>query len=99
MSKHTPGPWRVARTTVVGRSIIVSDGIEPTDVAETWDTRHEYAEANAILIAAAPDLLAACEAAEAELREYHADAPESEQRLVAPVLGLLRAAIVKAVRS
>lgn len=68
MSKHTPGPWRVderyrivrdtlgsclrviVETTISGECDVDATGADNTD------------QANARLIAAAPDLLAACEA-------------------------------------
>lgn len=54
MSKHTPGPWTVARNTDDGLDIISSDEVTYVEVA--LDVR---TEADARLIAAAPDLLKA----------------------------------------
>ncbi len=83
MAEHTPGPWTVSDThpsdgwmgwnVKGGRAYIcaVVDGCQSVD--------ENYA--NACLIAAAPDLLAACEAEEkAEtLRDYH------ERLMMAPI--------------
>lgn len=67
-SKHTPGPWRVFRSTD-GRVIIgigESDGGGITDAGfGTWRDGAEQ-EANAQLIAAAPELLAALKSLVAE---------------------------------
>ena len=65
---HTPGPWKV-----IGGTVIITlddDGAMKQSIANTperdgelfWETRH-----NAHLIAAAPELLEACEAAIAYL--------------------------------
>jgi hypothetical protein len=48
MSKHTPGPWRLD-----GPALIVTD---TRDIAKAY--QHEEGQANARLIAAAPDLYA-----------------------------------------
>jgi hypothetical protein len=72
-TKHTPGPWAVLRRVdaIVDNLIVRSDGVPRIGeegfrdrVAEaTWLDSDEETEANARLIAAAPDLLAAAEAA------------------------------------
>jgi hypothetical protein len=64
-AQHTPGPWRVADGGVTHWYIY-------RDKDEIATTRHEFpnAEANARLIAAAPDLLAALEAAAPLLASY-----------------------------
>lgn len=68
---HTPGPWRKARSheRLNSHDIgIACDGVQTVFAecyAEFWakgDVRPSECEANANLIAAAPDLLAACEA-------------------------------------
>lgn len=91
MSEHTPGPWvlKPARSIVGGWAVWAE--YEPgkhcqvADI-EPWpndpDTAPE-SEANARLIAAAPDLLAACEAAETILSlvsTWCADETPSGQR-------------------
>ena len=64
MSKHTPGPWAVDRycrdITPVGRYLRIAEipGHRENDTPDSQER-----EANARLIAAAPDLLAALEAA------------------------------------
>lgn len=68
--KHTPGPWRVVPSSVKGtgtlRRDIVSDGTEfsPSFVCA------EVLEPDARIIAAAPDLLAALEAATEALEGF-----------------------------
>lgn len=74
MSKHTPGPWEVAENDDefecvdifdMGLMAIIDDLGDPVAHVESWvddgDDKHEEAMANARLIAAAPDLLSACE--------------------------------------
>jgi hypothetical protein len=53
MSKHTPGPWRYSEA--YGYIDSVNDTI-----VDLGDVRTETERANARLIAAAPELLAAC---------------------------------------
>jgi hypothetical protein len=62
-SQHTPGPWRVERQTpspTTGEWMI--SGAKPGYLAEVRDCGSGDVKANAKLIAAAPDLLAAIEA-------------------------------------
>jgi hypothetical protein len=69
--KHTPGPWRVD-----GHSIKCNAQEDDTGtyVAEMLSSISvETTKANAHLIAAAPELLAACEEMEQALTNYHAD--------------------------
>lgn len=83
---HTPGPWEV-------RLSSGSDGRFISIIGETWPLAHVYTneivecEANARLIAAAPDLLAACKEADALLNDTTA------------VRKILRAAIAKATKT
>jgi len=57
MSKHTPGPWVVVRRRDHGDHVIQSDS---DTVAVVWDEGGSP-DADARLIAAAPDMLAALE--------------------------------------
>ncbi len=60
MTQHTPGPWELSRDAVPDwhTQITVYTEATGTRVATVFER-----EANAHLIAAAPELLAACEAA------------------------------------
>lgn len=71
MSKHTPGPWSYwsgynavdkleAQVTAVGGDIVIA----------SYNSLIEEGEANACLMAAAPDLLADLEEAAKTLRRY-----------------------------
>ena len=66
--QHTPGPWAIARC---GENDPKPCGIYSESVATgmvcSIGTQHESAQANAHLIAAAPDLLAAARLANEEL--------------------------------
>lgn len=59
MSKHTKGPWKFGDETESSTSICGDDGRQ---VAVAYDGKMGE-QPNATLIAAAPDLLEACEAA------------------------------------
>lgn len=85
MSKHTQGPWHIARFEASTVDIRDARGVT---VAEVGDTSMED-EANARLIAAAPELLEALKAARDDLRVAGFDATVS----------MLDEAIAKATRS
>lgn len=102
MTKHTPGPWRATRDgldgmldtggVTTGFDVMASEigSEEPLCVAA--DVR---SEADARLIAAAPDLLDACEAAVEELGDdenYVGDHGESEANILADLRAALRKA-------
>jgi len=62
MSEHTPGPWKPPRLTIDEKAWFVGDPTGNFDIA-IINCEHSpagSAEANARLIAAAPDLLEAC---------------------------------------
>ncbi len=100
MSKHTPGPWVVdeANTNLVARLV---DGVyeyvcavEPSSFS-TREYNNEQEEADARLIAAAPELLEALKMGYADTMDYiqrnHLSGAENNRWLV-----LARAAITKA---
>ncbi len=62
--QHTPGPWGLCDDRKDGVSVITSGGDDGRSIAfiELVDVSEPELEANARLIAAAPDLLAALEA-------------------------------------
>lgn len=63
MSEHTPGPWKAVRHGSTAGSIVCDIGRALEIVrSDGGETHNEAIEADARLIAAAPDLLAACEA-------------------------------------
>ena len=83
-AKHTPGPWVFRRgPDDAGFEFTLGDTRERTFVEQTFDyaqvlypddgDQYETAEANARLIAAAPELLEALEEWEATLRELGED--------------------------
>ena len=77
MSNHTPGPWRVFEVPEFKRSDPAKVGVGRDDGADIahcsgFDSQRSKEEelANARLIAAAPELLAACERALNWLSSY-----------------------------
>lgn len=92
MSEHTPGPWTVHFGTgkicdVAATRHVAS--MAPTCVTAQW-------EADAYLIAAAPDLLAALEKIQAISRGDRADDYESDAEAAADIDAIARAAIARA---
>ncbi len=64
MAEHTPGPWEVRVNPVRGiivKTIFGSPWMDESQLIPCVVSPGENAKANAHLIAAAPDLLAACE--------------------------------------
>ena len=63
-TKHTPGPWHLINTDGGDITVSYSDGVVRSHVARCYRQalaeEHGTLEGNARLIAAAPDLLAAC---------------------------------------
>ena len=85
MTKHTPGPWN-------GLSGLIAS--EKGDhIATVWLTQDDNLEANARLIAAAPELLEACEAADRFLAILKVTHPHL---VGADIVDTLQAAIQKA---
>ena len=98
MSEHTPGPWSVYDVTCIlgsrGESIAKAFDCETVGFtremkeAEYHSKKLHEAAANARLIAAAPDLLAAAEAALVVLRPWaeHPEVEEAIRKLEAAIL-------------
>lgn len=59
---HTPGPWGFTYDGSSDWSIGPADDPQARRIASVWDRDDARAEANVRLIAAAPELLAACKA-------------------------------------
>ena len=73
MTKHTPGPWSVAETRHKYDTLIRNRDNDPVASTNFAGYSPKTAAANARLIAAAPDLLAAC-------REFVAKVDRGEAR-------------------
>lgn len=84
-TKHTPGPW-IAKAGPNRWNVTTATGPRTFNVAAINTDRAEQ-EANARLIAAAPDMLAALIAAERFVRGFEGD----ELNNVAPLLAQIRA--------
>lgn len=102
MVEHTPGPWEAVDEPDLDFPEVLADGWPvflpgPIDGTRPDRTR-EVASANARLVAAAPDLLAACKRALAVLEnlERYEFAPGYS---VAETEGILEGVIAKAVGS
>ena len=85
MSEHTPGPWETDRNNVHSAQIATIHHCLNNDWVEVWSPNafaasEEEMEANARLIAAAPDLLEALQAALEY--DYHAAAAGSARQMV-----------------
>ena len=96
-SAHTPGPWNCNRASAAGREIIVSE-VSPVDVAvlSHRDKSQSEINANARLIAAAPDLLEALEWCAETLAVFVADGSAAPESVIGKNLTTARAAIAKA---
>jgi hypothetical protein len=94
---HTPGPWRIGKSGAGIAAVYPKDARRHAPIcflgSGTIDDTEDFsnAEANAHLIAAAPDLLEASEQAERELARVADKEPQAVIALVA-----VRAAIAKA---
>ena len=84
-AQHTPGPWSIDRA--YGDCCVA--GRDGDRIAAVYGYDYGEDEANAALIAAAPDLLAACQAV---LDEF----PAADGRRIESVKALCRAALRKA---
>lgn len=100
MSKHTPGPWELRESAAAGRKVVASPRLGLIAILAEHDVGEAewiQDEANARLIAAAPDLLAACKAllpmAEDDLFQYGGGLHAGDSD---PTILAARAAIAKA---
>jgi len=93
VSKHTPGPWRAWHDSY-GRFQIMAGGLPLSPSRE--GAQPGEGEANAALIASAPDLLAACEEAAWAIESYCEDHAGERPTDVTVVLPALLSAIAKA---
>jgi hypothetical protein len=104
-SRHTPGPWRVGHSVWSRERGSAIEGTVPTvraynDVGGcdipvvSLGLPQEECEANARLIAAAPDLLEALEL----ITDSHERLERERGSVVASVTSIARAAIEKAIR-
>jgi hypothetical protein len=94
MSKHTPGPWNNNKWNCHEHQISALGGTVALVSHSHSLISEESADANARLIAAAPDLLEACKAL-IELPEIHEALKSGRARTIEP-LHMARAAIAKA---
>lgn len=92
MSKHTPGPWdRTTRTNIEGSSMTVIDANADGRIIAFV---YEGDEANARLIAAAPEMLDALKQIEIVLNDSNAE--RRMERLRSHLRGVVLPAIAKA---
>ncbi len=104
-TKHTPGPWKTAYSIDSGFEVRGGDPLQIVALmpgsAQEWDgfrmhksECHDLCKADSRLIAAAPDLLEACENIKSYLSHGEGDEPNG-LRLISAI-ELLNAAIAKA---
>ena len=108
-TKHTPGPWRVGSLRENNGIVIEYDGPDHrwhvADVFGQIDTnapritRQGFADANAQLIAAAPDLLEVCDDARNGLLEWMSNHNDDVDETDDSLLAKIDATIAKATRT
>ena len=91
MSKHTPGPWIVVSRGMFSPKVVDANGL---GICHTPYAGAPPAEANAHLIAAAPDLLEALRSIADCCDEEHAARDYASRQ--AEIRGIARVAIAKA---
>jgi hypothetical protein len=91
MTQHIPGPWETNRAARGGIGVYTRQGAMVCKVAQ-WrgSLGQATTEANAALIAAAPDMLAALQAIAAETTGY------DTEDMIANIQGICRDIIAKA---
>jgi hypothetical protein len=82
---HTPGPWMVLPNHERGQFVILTARGERLDIAETYGWPSTPREANARLIAAAPELLWALQ--QVLISAGHEDAKDIARRAIAKAEG------------
>ena len=88
MSPHTPGPWRVVEEDLRGgRHYSIAANAMPDGYVMDGIHEDDNGEANATLMAAAPDLLAALEYVMSAHGEQLDDAFDKAQRAIARAKG------------
>lgn len=106
MSKHTPGPWyafwnenfwQINTLSDEFQNMAVGDVCESSEIYDKNHKPHDHAEANANLIAAAPDLFEALERCTTLLRiKRHACEDSGVCRILDSHISQARSAIAKA---
>lgn len=97
MSSPTPGPWVVDGRDKDGFDSVMQDSSPRDDFfASVYSGDENVQAANARLIAAAPDLLAACEDFKRELQEWCASNTPPTDSTMAELMQRVSAAIAKA---
>jgi hypothetical protein len=93
--KHTPGPWRVVKRPEIGDGQIASVGAY-TKIVSADGVSNAEDTANAQLIAAAPEMLAALKTAECEIVTLRARLSEPYRSNMASVQRIIAEALAKA---
>ena len=98
-TKHTPGPWSYGPSTLYDRGFYINHSRDTNDIATTVNSRVRHVaetEANARLIAAAPELLAACASARGALHRAAEDRYDVTPQWLLDAVDELVKAIAKA---
>ncbi len=84
--KHTPGPWSYGNgeIRVIGGNINLLDRLDPIAIVKRMDEPEQ--QANAALIATAPDLLEACQISHKVLKDFIEYANETNEVMVSKAM-------------
>ena len=98
MSDFTPGPWEIRRDIPYSTGLVVfHDRFEKNvTVCRIWHSRPEMQQANASLIASAPNLYAALRAIFDELNDRYDGAPDSRVLWMGEHITRIQRALAKA---
>lgn len=92
----TPGPWKACGTIYEHMNAEIRSGAkgEGVAIAQVWDADNAFS--NALLIAAAPELLEACRALVASMRRYEVEVDGDAPTAHTDMMAQAEEAIVKA---
>ena len=94
MTTHTPGPWKCVEEGEANQWALLSDTPNHWLISFLFngDTMSAKQAANARLIAAAPELLAACEAMQEYIAQLWSDAPEDAPAFMFDAMDIIKKA-------
>lgn len=96
MNKHTPGPWETPGVDGGARVICANARDKARTIAHVYGDSHEHMDANARLIAAAPDMAEALDDARETFEALYAFQPIWGREMVEHCLFTISAALERA---